>query len=58
MTPEEREQLHKALFARLMKEVKDGSLTDAQKAMELMEGDNAALTLEALLGDDRVSDEA
>lgn len=51
MTEEERQQLHKALFARLLREVKDGSLTDAEKALDLMQGDTAAQTLEALMGD-------
>lgn len=58
LTQEEREALHTALFSRLLREVKDGSLTDAQRAMDLMEGDTAALTLEGLLGDNGVLDGA
>lgn len=51
MTQEERAKLHDALFARLLHEVKDGSLTDAQKALDLMQGDTASEVLEALIGD-------
>ena len=51
MTQEERAQLHKALFGRLLREVKDGSLADAQKALDMMQGETAAQTLEALIGD-------
>lgn len=52
MTQEEREQLHTALFARLLREVKEGSLTDAQKALDLMHGDVAAQTLAELMVSD------
>lgn len=57
MTQEERDKLHTALFARLMHEVKDGSLTDAAKALELMNGDTAAELLGALVGDNGIPDE-
>lgn len=58
MTQEERDKLHAALFSRLMHEVKDGSLTDAAKALELMNGDTAAELLGALVGDNGVPDGA
>lgn len=58
MTAVEREKLHDALFGRLLREVKDGSLTDAQKAMDMMQTEDAAQALEGLLGDDRVPDGA
>lgn len=54
MTQEERDRLHVALFSRLMHEVKDGSLTDAAKALELMNGDTASELLGALVGDNGV----
>lgn len=56
MTQEERDKLHTALFARLLREVKDGSLTDAARALELMQGDIAAELLGALVGDNGVPD--
>lgn len=56
MTQEERDQLHVALFSRLIHEVKDGSLTDAAKALELMNGDTAAELLGALVGDNGIPD--
>ncbi len=58
MTQEERAQLHKALFGRLLREVKDGSLADAQKALDMMQGETAAQTLEALIGDNGIPDGA
>ena len=58
MTQEEQEKLHEALFVRLLREVKDGSLVDAQKALDMMQGETAGQVLEALLGDDRVPDGA
>ena len=58
LTPEERAQFHMALFARLLQEVKGGSLKDAQLALDMIEGGKASGTLEALLGDYGVSDEA
>ena len=58
LTQEESEVLHTALFGRLLREVKDGSLTDAQKAMDMLEGQTAAQTLEGLLGDNGISDGA
>lgn len=58
MTQEEEKKLHDALFVRLLREVKDGSLVDAQKALDMMQGETAAQTLEALLGDNRVPDGA
>ena len=57
LTQEEREALHSALFGRLMREVKEGSLTDAQRAMDMIDGDRAAQTLEALIGDNGIPDE-
>lgn len=58
LTQEERKQLHEALFARLLHEVKDGSLTDAERAVGLMQGNAAGDFMEAFLGDNRVFDEA
>lgn len=58
MTQEERAQLHKALFGRLLREVKDGSLADAQKALDMMQGETAAQTLEALISDNGIPDGA
>lgn len=58
MTQEEQQRLHDALYARLLREVKDGSLVDAQKALDMMQGETAGQVLEALLGDDGVSDGA
>lgn len=58
MTQAEQAKLHEALFVRLLREVKDGSLMDAQKALDMMQGETAGQVLEALLGDDRVSDGA
>lgn len=52
MTQEEQTKLHDALFGRLMREVKDGSLTDAQKALDMLEGETAAQTLAELMGCD------
>ena len=52
MTPEESAQLHVALFGRLLREVKDGSLSDAQKALDMMQGETAAQTLAELMGRD------
>ena len=58
LTQEERAQLQKALFGRLLREVKDGSLADAQKALDMMQGETAAQTLEALIGDNGIPDGA
>ena len=52
MTPEEQAKLHKALFARLLREVEDGSMDTAQKAMDMMQGETAAQTLAELMGRD------
>ena len=62
MTREERDQLHKVLFSRALKEITEGSMKEAQIAVELMdrEGtgeDTASEILAALLGDNRVPDE-
>lgn len=62
MTREEREQLHKALYSRALREITEGSMKEAQIAVELMdrEGageDTAAEVLAALLGDDGIPDE-
>lgn len=63
MTEEQREQLHGALFARVMREVTEGAMKEAQICVELLERvgtgeDTASQILEALLGDNRVPDEA
>lgn len=63
MTQEEREQLHAVLFARALREITEGTMKEAQIAVEVMEkvgtGEDAASeVLAALLGDNRVSDEA
>lgn len=62
MTQEEREQLHRVLFSRALREITEGSMKEAQIAVELMEKagtgeDTASEILAALLGDDRVPDE-
>lgn len=62
MTREERDQLHKALYSRALREITEGSMKEAQIAVELMdrEGtgeDTAAEVLAALLGDNRIPDE-
>lgn len=63
MTQEEKETLHKALFSRALKEITGGSMREAVMAVEVMERvetgkDTASEVLAALLGDDRVPDEA
>lgn len=63
MTREERDQLHIALYSRALREISEGSMKEAQIAVELMdrEGtgeDTAAEVLAALLGDNRIPDEA
>ena len=55
LTKAERNKLHAALFARLLHEVKDGSLTDAEKALAMMSGDSLTDFLGAWAGDNRVS---
>ena len=62
MTREEREQLLKALYSRALREISEGSMKEAQIAVELMdrEGmgeDTAAEVLAALLGDNGIPDE-
>lgn len=51
MTQAEWEKLHDALFGRCLREVRDGSLTDAQKALEMMETQAQADALNSFLGD-------
>lgn len=63
MTQEEREKLHEVLFSRALREISEGSMKEAQIAVEVMERvgmgeDTASEVLAALLGDDRVLDEA
>ena len=63
MTQEEREQLHKVLFSRALREISEGSMKEAQIAVELMERegtgeDTASEILAALLGDNGIPDEA
>jgi hypothetical protein len=63
LTQEEKETLHKALFSRALKEITGGSMREAVMAVEVMERvetgkDTASEVLAALLGDDRVPDEA
>ena len=62
MTQEEREQLHTALYGRALREITEGTMKEAQIAVEVMERlgtgeDTASEVLAALLGDNRVSDE-
>ena len=62
MTQEEREQLHTALYSRALREITEGTMKEAQIAVEVMERlgtgeDTASEVLAALLGDNRVSDE-
>lgn len=62
LTQEERQQLHKVLFTRAIKEISEGSMKEAQIAVELMERDGtgedtAAEVLAALLGDNGIPDE-
>lgn len=62
MTQDQREKIREALYNRALKEITEGSMKEAQIAVELMdrEGmgeDTAAEVLAALLGDDRVPDE-
>ena len=62
MTQKERDQLHKALYNRALREISEGSMKEAQIAVELMdregEGeDTAAEVLAALLGDNGIPDE-
>ena len=62
MTQEEREQLHTALYRRALREITEGTMKEAQIAVEVMERlgtgeDTASEVLAALLGDNRVSDE-
>lgn len=62
MTQEEREKLHEVLFSRALREISEGSMKEAQIAVEVMERvgtgeDMASEVLAALLGDDRVPDE-
>lgn len=63
LTQEQREKIREALYNRALKEITEGSMKEAQIAVEMMdrEGmgeDTAAKVLAALLGDDRVPDEA
>lgn len=63
MTQEEREELHKVLYSRALKEITEGAMKEAQIAVEVMERlgtgeDTASEVLAALLGDNRVPDEA
>lgn len=63
MTQEEKETLHEVLFSRALKEITGGSMREAVMAVEVMERvetgkDTASEVLAALLGDDRVPDEA
>lgn len=58
LTQEERAELHTALFARLLHEVKGGSLVDAARALDLINGDVAADLLGALVGDNGIPDGA
>lgn len=62
MTQKEREQLHKVLFTRALREISEGSMKEAQIAVELMERegageDTASEILAALLGDNGIPDE-
>lgn len=62
MTQEEREKLHEVLFSRALREISEGSMKEAQIAVEVMERvgtgeDTASEVLVALLGDNRVPDE-
>ena len=62
MTQEEREKLHEVLFSRALREISDGSMKEAQIAVEVMDRlglgeDKASEVLAALLGDNRVPDE-
>lgn len=62
MTQEERDQLHKVLYSRALREITEGSMKEAQIAVELMERegageDTASEILAALLGDNGISDE-
>lgn len=63
MTQEEREKLHEVLYSRALREIFDGSMKEAQIAVEVMERvgtgkDAASEVLAVLLGDNRVPDEA
>lgn len=63
MTQEEREELHRVLYNRALREITGGAMKEAQIAVEVMERvgtgeDTASEVLAALLGDNRVPDEA
>lgn len=63
MTQEEREELHEVLYSRALREISDGSMKEAQIAVEVMERvgtgkDEASEVLAVLLGDNRVPDGA
>lgn len=63
MTREEREELHRVLYNRALREITGGDMKAAQIAVDVMEKlgtgeDTASEVLAALLGDDRVPDEA
>lgn len=62
MTQDQREKIREALYNRALKEITEGSMKEAQIAVELMdrEGmgeDTAAEVLAALLGDNGIPDE-
>ena len=62
MTQEQREKIREALYNRALKEITEGSMKEAQIAVELMsrEGmgeDSATEVLAALLGDNGIPDE-
>ena len=61
MTQRERKKLHTALFSRVLREVNEGSLKDAQIGVEMLgnvdsETDSSEV-LAALLGDNGIPDE-
>lgn len=63
MTREEREKLHEVLFSRALREAGEGSMKEALIAVDLLDRletgkDTASEVLAALLGDNRVPDEA
>ena len=62
MTQEQREKIREALYNRALKEITEGSMKEAQIAVELLEKagtgeDTAAEVLAALLGDNGIPDE-
>ena len=62
MTREQRDRILEALYSRALKEITEGSMKEAQIAVELMERegtgeDTAAEVLAALLGDNGIPDE-